>query len=126
MIWQAPHNPSFGIGPGQGNPNAPGNGAHAEGKGWYVEGGYRFPGTKWELDLRYDQYNRLDGDRFQIDFDRTTFGVQYFFNPRVRAAFNYEMRNAEAANFPSGAGPNANVDGIDDRIGVQITAIWSQ
>ena len=126
MIWQAPHNPSFGIGPGQGNPNAPGNGANAEGKGFYVEGGYRFPGTKWELDLRYDQYNRLDGNRFQIDFERTTFGVQYFFNPRVRAAFNYEMRSADAPNFPSGVGPNGNVDGIDDRIAVQITAIWSQ
>ena len=126
MIWQAPHNPSFGIGPGQGNPNAPGNGAYAEGKGFYVEGGYRFPGTKWELDLRYDQYNRLDGNRFQIDFDRTTVGVQYFFNPRVRAAVNYEMRNGDAPNFPSGVGPNANLDGIDDRIAVQITAIWSQ
>lgn len=126
MIWQAPHNPSFGIGPGQGNPNAPGNGAYAEGKGFYVEGGYRFPGTKWELDLRYDKYNRLDGDRFQIDFDRTTLGAQYFFNPRVRLAVNYEIRSANAPNFPNGAGPNANVDGVDDRIAVQLTAIWSQ
>jgi hypothetical protein len=126
MIWQAPHNPSFGLGPGAGNPNAPGNGAYAKGKGFYVEGGYRFPGTKWELDLRYDEYHRLDGDRFEIDFDRTTLGVQYFFNPRVRAAFNYEFRSANAPEFGPGAGPNANVDGIDDRIGVQITAIWSQ
>ncbi len=126
MIWQAPHNPSFGIGPGQGKPGAPGNGALAEGKGFYVEGGYRFKGTPWELDLRYDEYNRLDGDRFQIDFDRTTFGVQYFFNPRVRAAFNYEIRNANAPNFPGGKGPNANLDGIDNRIAIQITAIWSQ
>jgi len=126
MIWQAPQNPSFGIGPGQGNPNAPGNGAYAESKGFYVEGGYRFPGTKWELDLRYDEYNRLDGDRFEIDFDRTTVGVQYFFNPRVRAAFNYEFRGANAPNFGPGAGPNANVDGIGNRIGVQVTAIWSQ
>lgn len=126
MIWQGPHNPSFGIGPGQGNPGNPGNGAYAEAEGFYVEGGYRFKGTPWELDLRYDQYNRLDGDRFQIDFDRTTIGVQYFFNPRVRAAFNYEMRSADAPNFPAGAGPNGNLAGIDDRIGIQITAIWSQ
>jgi len=127
MIWQAPHNPSFGIGPGQGNPNSPaGNGAYAKGKGYYVEGGYRFPGTKWELDLRYDRYNRLDGNRFEIDFKRTTAGVQYFFNPRVRLAFNYEFRSANAPEFGAGAGPNANVDGIDDRIGVQLTAIWSQ
>jgi len=127
MIWQAPHNPSFGLGPGAGNPNAPaGNGANGKGKGYYVEGGYRFPGTKWELDARYDEYHRMDGDRFEIDFKRTTLGVQYFFNPRVRAAFNYEFRSANAPEFGPGAGPNANVDGIDDRIGVQITAIWSQ
>jgi hypothetical protein len=126
MIWQAPHNPSFGIGPGQGNPNAPGNGAFAESNGYYVEGGYRFPGTKWEIDARYDVYNRLDGDRFEIQYYRTTLGVQYFFNPRVRVALNYELRGAEAQNFGPGAGPNANVDGIDDVIGIQVTGIWSQ
>lgn len=126
MIWQAPHNASFGIGPGQGNVAAPGNGALAEGVGYYVEGGYRFPKSRWELDLRYDEYNRLDGNQFQIDFKRTTIGAQYFFNPRVRLAINYEIREGNAPNFGAGAGPNANVDGIDNRIAVQITAIWSQ
>ena len=126
MIWQAPHNPSFGIGPGQGNPNAPGNGAYAKANGYYLDAGYRFRGTKWELDARYDVYNRLDGDRFEIKYDRVTLGVQYFFNPRVRVAFNYEFRSGEAQNFPAGAGPNAQVDGIDDRIGIQVTGIWSQ
>jgi hypothetical protein len=52
--------------------------------------------------------------------------VQYFFNPRVRIALNYEMRSGEALNFPAGAGPNANVEGIDDRIAIQVTGIWSQ
>ena len=127
MIWQAPHNPSFGLGPGQGNPNSPaGAGAYAKGMGWYVEGGYRLAGTKWEFDLRYDEYNRLDGDRFEIDFKRTTLGVQYFFNPRVRVAVNYEFRSADAPEFGPGAGPNANVDGIGNRVGIQLTAIWSQ
>jgi hypothetical protein len=127
MIFQAPHNSSFGIGPGQGIPGSPaGNGALAEGVGYYIEGGYRIPKTKWELDLRYDVYNRLDGNQFEIEFERTTFGVQYFFNPRVRLALNYEARSGNAPNFPAGAGPNGNVDGIDDRIALQITAIWSQ
>lgn len=126
MIFQAPHNASFGIGPGQGIPTAPGSGANAEAVGYYVEGGYRIPKTRWEIDLRYDQYNRLDGDQFEVEFKRTTLGVQYFFNPRVRVALNYEMREGNAPNFPAGAGPNGNVDGIDDRIGVQVTAIWSQ
>lgn len=132
MIWQAPHNPTFGIGPGQGIPVAgtggeqAGNGALAEANGYYVEGGWRIPKSRWELDLRYDVYNRLDGNQFEIEFKRTTFGVQYFFNPRVRIAINYEAREAEAVNFPSGAGPNANVGGIDDRIAIQVTGIWSQ
>jgi hypothetical protein len=127
MIFQAPHNASFGIGPGQGNPDAAGgNGAYAEGTGYYIEGGYRFPNSGWELDLRYDVYNRLDGNQFEIKFDRTTFGVQYFFNPRVRVAINYEARSGDAVNFPSGVGPNGNVEGIDDRIAIQVTGIWSQ
>jgi hypothetical protein len=126
MIWQAPQNPSFGIGPGQGRPTAPGNGAFAKANGWYVEGGYRFPGTKWELDARYDVYNRLDGDTFEIKFKRTTLGVQYFFNPRVRIAFNYEFRDSNAVNFPALGGPNGQVDGVDNRLGFQITGIWSQ
>ena len=127
MIFQAPHNSTFAIGPGQGIPTAAaGNGALAEGTGYYVEGGWRIPKTNWELDLRYDVYNRLDGNQFEIKFDRTTFGVQYFFNPRVRVALNYEIRGAEAQNFGPGAGPNANVDGIDDVIAIQVTGIWSQ
>jgi hypothetical protein len=131
MIFQAPHNASFGIGPGQGNPLSPvGSGAYAEANGYYVEGGYRFPNSGWELDLRYDVYNRLDGDLFEVEFKRTTLGVQYFFNPRVRVALNYEIREGDAPNFPNAgipqAGPNNNVQGIDDRIALQVTGIWSQ
>jgi len=127
MIFLAPHNASFALGPGQGIPTAPaGAGAFADANGYYVEGGYRFKNSGWELDLRYDVYNRLDGNQFEIKFDRTTLGVQYFFNPRVRVAVNYEMRSGEAVNFGPGAGPNAQVDGIDDRIGIQVTGIWSQ
>jgi len=127
MIFQAPHNPSFGLGPGAGNPNnRDANGAYGKGKGFYVEGGWRIPKTGFEIDLRYDEYNRLDGARFQVDFKRTTIGAQYFFNPRVRVAVNYEIREGHAPNFPSGLGPNAQVDGIDDVIAVQVTGIFSQ
>jgi hypothetical protein len=126
MIWQAPHNASFGLGPGQGIPGGAGNGALAEANGYYVEGGWRIPNSKWELDLRYDVYNRLDGDQFEIEFKRTTLGAQYFFNPRVRLAINYEIREGHAVNFGAGAGPNGQVDGIDNRLALQITGIWSQ
>jgi hypothetical protein len=126
MIWQAPHNPTFALGPGQGIPGAAGSGVFAKANGYYVEGGYRFPKSGWEIDVRYDVYNRLDGDQFEIKYDRTTLGVQYFFNPRVRVALNYEIRSGEAQNFGPGLGPNAQVDGIDNRLGIQVTGIWSQ
>jgi hypothetical protein len=126
MIWQAPHNPSFALGPGQGIPGGTGSGVLAEASGYYVEGGWRIPKTKWELDLRYDVYNRLDGEQFQVDYERTTLGVQYFFNPRVRIALNYEIREGNAPNFGAGAGPNAQVDGIGNRLALQVTGIWSQ
>ena len=127
MIFQAPHNPTFSLGPATGIPTAPaGSGAFAEAKGYYVEGGYRIKNTGWELDLRYDEYNRLDGDQFQVDFDRTTVGFQYFFNPRVRVALNYEIRSGNAPDFAPGEGPNDNVDGIDNVLAIQITGIWSQ
>jgi hypothetical protein len=41
-------------------------------------------------------------------------------------ADNGEKPFAEALNFPAGAGSNTNVGGIDDRIAIQITGIWSQ
>jgi hypothetical protein len=137
MIFQAPHNPSFGLGPlvtqtpgqtgrGHGNPFGASNGAFADANGYYVEGGYRFKNSGWELDLRYDVYNRLDGSQFEIKYDRTTLGAQYFFNPRVRIAINYEARSGEAVNFGPGLGPNAQVDGIDNRLAIQVTGIWSQ
>lgn len=126
MIFQGPHNQSWGIGPGQGNPDDPANGAFAEAKGWYIEGGYRFKSTPWEIDLRYDSYTRLSGNKFEVEFNKTTLGAQYFFNPRVRVAMNYEVTDAVAPNFDAGAGPNANLDGIDSRFSIQVTAIYSQ
>jgi hypothetical protein len=36
------------------------------------------------------------------------------------------MRSAEALNFAAGAGPNAQVGGIDDVLAIQVTGIWSQ
>ena len=76
-------------------------------------------------DDKWARFEPFDGFKveFEIEFDRTTIGVQYFFNPRVRVALNYEMRSGEAANFPAGAGPNANVEGIDDRIGIDVADV---
>lgn len=123
MIFVGPDKPTFGIGPAAGNPNHPGNGANGEADGWYVEGGYRI-NTNWEVDLRYDVYNRLKDSMFEMEFKTTTLGVQYHFNKKTRAKLNYAIRDFEAVNFPGGAGPNANLDGVDDRIAVEVTHIF--
>jgi hypothetical protein len=38
--------------------------------------------------------------------------------------FNYTMRDVNATSFAAGAGPNANLDGIEDRYGIQLTTIF--
>ena len=127
MIWVAPHNPSFGMGPAAGNPMAAdGHGAFGKSTGYYLEGGYRLPDSKWEVDLRYDVYNRLENDRFEVNFDNITIGAQYFFDKKTRVAINYEIRSANAPNFAAGAGPNNNLDGVGDVLSLQITSFFSQ
>jgi predicted porin len=124
MIFQGPHIPSFGLGPSAGNPNAPGNGLNGKADGWYIDAGWHIPNTNWELDLRYDLFDRLKDDRFNIEYKTTTLGVQYFFNKKTRLTLNYAIRDHNAPNFPTGAGPNANLDGIKDRAAIQLTHIF--
>jgi hypothetical protein len=124
MIFVGPNNPDFDFGGGSGNPNGASSGAYGEADGWYVEGGWYIPNTKWELDARYDVYNRLTNSNFEFERTRWTLGTQYHFNKKTRIAINYEKNDDEAINFGPGAGPNANLDGFDDRIAVQVTAIY--
>lgn len=125
MIFQGPDKPTFAlVPPAVGNPNHPGSGLNAEADGWYVEGGWYIPGTKFEIDARYDQYNRNTDSQFELEFRTLTLGAQYHFNKKTRIAVNYAIREAEALNFASGAGPNQNLEGIDNRFAVQLTAIF--
>jgi hypothetical protein len=125
MIFNGPDKPSFGlVPPSVGNPDHPANGLNAKASGWYVEGGWRVPDTRWELDLRYDIYNRLKDSPFELEFKTTTAGVQYFFNKKTRVALNYSMRDFEAVDFGADAGPNQNLKGVDDRLAIQVTSIF--
>lgn len=125
MIFNGPDKPSFGlVPPSVGNPAHPANGLNAEASGYYVEGGYYIPGTNWDVGLRYDVYNRLEDTQFELEFVTTTLGVQYQFNKKTRLTLNYEMHNAEAINFATGAGPNGNLDGVGDRTAIQLTHIF--
>lgn len=132
MIWVGPDKPEFD----QNGPGANGaNGADGKGKGWYIEGGWYIPKTNWELDLRYDVYNRLvddpgpagganAGKSFESEWKTFTFGVQYHFNKKTRITFNASRRDVETPAWASGTGPNAEMDGIKNVYALQLTHIF--
>ena len=131
MIFVGPDKPTFDI-----NPSAPvGNGEKGKANGYYVEGGWYIPNTKWEIDLRYDVYNRLTDDTpfpsgpnagktFEMQFSGVTLATQYHFNRKTRLNLEANFNQAEAVDFASGVGPNDNLDGIDTRYAVQVTHIF--
>jgi len=120
MVWTGPDKPNFYF-----TQVAHGNGADAEASGWYVEGGWYIPNTKFELDARFDTMTRLEGRINEHQFDKWTLGVQYHFNPKTRVTLNYEMRDFECT--VAGAvctAVNGNLNGVDDKIGLQLTMIY--
>lgn len=134
MIFVGPDKPTFdqnGVLPAQ--PAA--DGAEGEASGWYVDLGWYVPGTRWELDLRYDVYNRLEGDpgppggpnigrSFESEWKTATLGAQYHFNRKTRLTLNHALRDVETPAFDAGTGPNVQMDGIDSRTAVQLTHIF--
>ena len=95
-----------------------------EADGSYIHYGYAI-NNKWEVDARYDIYNRLtNSSAGERKFETVTLGAQYFMNKKSRFIINYEMRDGEAPNLASTAGPNRILSSIDDRISVQILTIF--
>jgi len=126
MIFVGPDKPNFYFT----NNTAHGNGADAKASGWYVEGGWYIPNTKFELDARFDTYTSLEDRVNQFRFDKWTLGMQYHFNPKTRLTLNYEIRDFECdSGVPpcSSAGaltPNYNLKGVGNKVGLQLTAIF--
>jgi hypothetical protein len=95
-----------------------------EADGWYAHFGYAVL-PSLELDIRYDTYNRMtDVAAKERKFDTVTLGAQYFFNKKTRATLNYEFREGEAPNAAGSAPPNQILDGLDDRLSLQLIAIF--
>lgn len=93
-------------------------------KGWYADVGYLVL-PNLELDLRYDTLDRrTETAAAERRFTTTTLGLQYFFDRRNRVAVNYEFREAEAPNLPSTNPANQILEGMDDRLSLQLTSIF--
>ena len=112
MIFQGPHRPLHVF-----------NDLEAE--GWYVEGGYYIPGSKWEIDLRIDSYTRDENHPTSVAGDETTFdtitvGAQYHFNKKTRLNIDYSSRDNESDT----AAINTQNEDVDGRLAVQVTHIF--
>jgi predicted porin len=93
-------------------------------EGYYVHLGYAVT-PKIELDVRYDYLDRLSNDdAAEREFTTWTLGAQYFFNKKTRAVINYEFRDLEAPELSSSAPPNKIGDSMDDRLSLQVLAIF--
>lgn len=123
MIFQGQHRPG---------PNPPGtvdnfNGVFndEEADGYYVDFGWYIPGTKWELDLRYDHYTRGENHQTSVTndesrFETTTIGAQYHINKKTRVNMEYSMRDFESDT----TAVDVNLAGVDSRMAIQVTHIF--
>ena len=122
MIFVGPDKPLFDLNVA-GNPH--GDGTKGKASGYYLDVGYQIPKSKWELDARYDIYNRLEGDDLEMEFKTLTLGAQYHINKKTRLTMNYADRSFEAiADGTPAATANNELDGVGNRLAVQLTHIF--
>ncbi len=92
--------------------------------GWYVDCGY-LVWPRLEFDVRFDIVNRgTESNRNERLFETLTLGAQYFFYQKNRVIINYEFRDAEAPHLPSSHPANKILNGIDDRISLQLLLLF--
>jgi hypothetical protein len=112
MIFQGPHRPAHMFNDG-------------EAAGYYVEGGWYIPDTKWEIDLRYDSYTRDEFHPTSASNDESTannitLGTQYHFNKKTRVNAEYTSRDWES-DTPA---VNTQQKDVDGRFAIQVTHIF--
>ena len=122
MIFGGPDKPSFYFA-APANATGANNGADAKANGWYLDGGWYIPNTRWELDARYDTTDFNTGRVDEHQFNKWTLGTQYHFNPMTRVTVNYEIRDFKCtASTPQCTNANLNLSGVGNKLGVQLTA----
>ena len=81
-------------------------GANNQAAGGYIETGV-FVTKHWDLEARYDQYDRMTNNPgLERIFKTTTLGVQYYISPMARVTFNYAINRIDIPHLSS-VGPAA-------------------
>lgn len=97
--------------------------------GGYAQGGYYLTHDV-ELQVRYDQYNRMTNDAaLERDFKTWTLGAQYFLSPNTRVSLNYAIRkldvpHADALSGNSRTNAEAVAKAMGNRLDLQLTAVF--
>ncbi len=123
MIFQGQHRP--GPNPPLTVANFNGVFNDLEAAGYYLDFGYYIPGTKWEVDVRYDMYTRDENHQASATGDESTFktvtvGAQYHINKKTRINMEYSKRDFESDTTPV----DVNLEGVKDRLALQLTHIF--
>lgn len=125
MIFEGPDKPSYYFAVPANAANVVNNGVTQKGNGWYLDGGWYVPGTKWELDARYDTVALNTGGVDEHKFTKTTLGVQYNFNPKAHVTLNYELRDFKCtASTTFCTNANKNLTGVGNKVGMQVTTAF--
>ncbi len=105
-------------------------GANNAAVGGYVETGF-FVTKHWDLEARYDQYDRMTNNPgAERIFKTTTLGVQYYISPMARITFNYGINRIDIPHLssvgPAPAQHNASAiaSAKDNTIALQTTLIF--
>ncbi|MHB1511659.1 hypothetical protein [Acidiferrobacter sp.] len=105
-------------------------GANNAAVGGYVETGF-FVTKHWDLEARYDQYDRMTNNPgLERIFKTTTLGVQYYISPMARVTFNYAINRIDIPHLssvgPAAAQNNASAvaSAKDNTIALQTTLLF--
>jgi hypothetical protein len=105
-------------------------GANNAAVGGYVETGV-FVTKHWDLEARYDQYDRMTNNPgLERVFKTTTLGVQYYISPMARITFNYAINRIDIPHLsavgPAAAQSNATAvaSAKDNTIALQTTLLF--
>ena len=80
-------------------------GANNAAVGGYIETGF-FVTKHWDLEARYDQYDRMTNNPgAERIFKTTTLGVQYYISPMARITLNYAFNRINVPHLSAITGP---------------------
>lgn len=102
-------------------------------QGWYVDMGYDIQqhlGLKHRatVNIRYDEYDRNRGNEArEANWNIWSLTGEYFFHKQGRATLTYQWRDVNADNRNGAAKTNGNavLEGVDQRLGLQLTLFFS-